>query len=404
MAYLAKETVAKGELVAGIIGTIDVGSLVATSITLSDDITRATTELNILKGITQKWFDTANNEALNMAKGEGSDIVSKSKVLLYQDINNLSMQSRNQAIQSAGGYRISSLVLGLEAKLYSTINHLDLKAKALIDIPESFALEKVQRYYNKLLAPHRPREIDMMILAKTGKITYTDCSTRYQEEDGLSAENANRLVEIRAQQVGKPDLHTYWLMARRGLILESEWYLLAQKGHGYSKADAEALYKDFFYTLSPMELFRISDLMPTSASWIDKKLTDLGFNDEDKALIANLISARTTKDEVTATWNIIADNYAWGLQTKENLIVFLTENHVPEIQANAKLIIADLLREKVILKLMRDSNIYLYRKDIYNEDQLLESLSDLNIGLDVSNAITRNEASKKGIDWEIPPP
>lgn len=404
MAYLAKETVAKGELVAGIVGTIDVGSLVATSITLADDIARATTKLNEIKAVIQAWFNDASAEAVTMAQGNGSAIISNAKGVLFQDINSLNTLARDQAIQSAGGYRISSLVLGMQGKLYSVINHVDLKTKAIIDIPESIALNKVQKYYNKLLAPNRPSEADMMIMAKNGWITYSDCLTRYQEVAGFSSAEATKLVEVRAQQIGKPDLHTYWLMARRGLILESEWYLLAQKGHGYSKADADALYKDFFYTLSPMELFRISDLMPTSATWIDKKLTDLGFNDDDKALITTLIQNRTTKDEVTATWNIIADNYAWGLQTKANLTAFLTANHVPDIQSKAKLVIADLLREKVVMKLMRDSNIYLYRKDVLNENQLLESLSDINISLDVANAITRNEASKKGIDWEIPPP
>jgi len=404
MAYLAKETVAKGELVAGIIGTIDIGSLVATSITLADDISRAETELKKIFGSIQQQLNTAISEAASMAKGEGSAIVSASRTTLGNNLQTLYGLAKDQTIQSAGGYRISANILGLEAKLYSIINHVDLEAKAEIDIPESIALHKVLEYYNKLSAPNRPSEIDMMILAKTGKISYTDCVTRYQEVNGFSLADASRLNTIRAQQVGKPALYAYWIMVRKGLVPENGWYLLAQNGHGYTKADADALYQSFFYTFSPMELFRISDLMPTSASWIDKKLTGLGLSDEDKTLVANLILARTTKDEVTATWNIIADNYAWGLQTKASLIAFLTANNVPDVQAKAKLIIADLLREKVVMKLMRDSNIYLYRKDILNEDQLLTSLSDLNISLDVANAITRNEASKKGVDWEIPVP
>lgn len=491
---MAKETVAKGELVAGIVGTIDIGSLVTEGFVLADDITRATAKLNEIKAVTQSYFNTANTKAVSMAQGDGSAIVSNAKVILFQDVNNLSMLARDQAIQSAGGYKISSLALGQWAKLYSVFQHVDLNAKALIDIPEAMALEKVQHYYNKLLAPHTPSDTDLMIMAKEGTITYQEVVTKYQEESGFDSNHAFWLASIKAQQVGKPDLQTYWTMVRKGLTLESEWYLaaqrghgysradaealykqfyrkpseadmmvmaksgigsygecitayqdagfnldnaskllqvrsnqigkpdlrtywtmvrkglisendwysLAQKGHGYSKADADALYKEFFYTLSPMELFRISDLMPTSATWIDTRLRALGFSDTDRTLIANLIQNRTTKDEVTQTWNIIADNYAWGLQTEDDLTAFLTENHVPDIQAKAKLIIANLLRAKVVMKLMRDSEIYLYRKDVQNENQLLTALQSLNISTDVANAITRNEASKKGLDWEIP--
>jgi len=403
MAYVASSNVTQSQLVAGIIGTVDIGSLVGQSITLALDITRAETELKTINASVQQKLNTAISEALSMAQGDGLAIVSSSRTKLGNHLQTLYGLSKDQTIQSAAGYRITSNVLALEAKLFSTLNHLDLIAKAEIDIPESFALDKVQHYYNKLLAPHTPSEADMMIMAKEGTITYQNVVTKYQEENGFSSDYAYWVASIRAQQIGKPDLHTYWNMVRKGLILESEWYLSAQRGHGYSKADAQALYKEFFYTLSPMELFRISDLMPTSATWIDKKLSALGLSDEDKTLIANLISARTTKDEVTATWNIIADNYSWGLQTKDDLTAFLTENHVPDIQAKAKLIIADLLKEKVVMKLMRDANIYLYRKDILNENQLLTSLQDMNISLDIANAITRNEASKKGIDWEIPP-
>lgn len=402
MAYAASATVSQSQLVAGIIGTVDIGNLVGQSITLANDIARAEAELKVINSDLQKRLNGTISESLTMAKGDGLAIVSAMRTALGNNLQTIYGLSKDQTIQGAGGFRITSNVLALEAKLFSTINHLDLATKAEIDIPEAMALEKVQKYYNKTLAPNRPSEIDMMIFAKNSFLLYSDCVTRYQEQNGLSEKDAKNLVDVRAQQVGKPDLHTAWLMARRGLILESEWYLLAQKGHGYSKTDAEALYKDFFYTLSPMELFRISDLMPTTSTWIDRKLTDLGFNDEDKALIANLISARTTKDEVTVTWNIIADNYAWGLQTKEDLTTFLTDNHVPDIQAKAKLVIADMLKEKVILKLMRDADIYLYRKDTIDEEQLLTALQDLNIGLDVANAITRNEASKKGLDWEIP--
>jgi hypothetical protein len=402
MAFLSKTDVTQSQLVSGIIGTIDIGSIVGNSITLQDDINRATAFLNTLEGALQKKFSTATDEALALAKGTGLAIVSNSKVNLFQDIRVTYDLIKNQTIQGAAGYRISSSVLGLEAKLYSIVNHIDLRTKALIDLPERYAIDKLLKYYNKLLAPNKPSDSDMMIQAKNGIIPYTDYTNHLQEESGLSLADANAITAMRQQQIGKSDLRTYWTMARKGIITDAEWYLKAKVGHGYTDTDAKALYQEFYYTLSPMELFRISDLMPTTPTWIDKRLRALGFTDEDRALIAALIQARTTKDEVNQAWSIFADNFSWGLQTEDDLTAFLTANGVPDIQIKAKLVVANLLQQKVILKLMRDAEIYLYRKDVLSEELLLTHLQELNIGLAVANAITRNEAAKKGVDWEIP--
>jgi hypothetical protein len=220
--------------------------------------------------------------------------------------------------------------------------------------------------------------------------------------NGLTLSDATEVAQIRNYQIGVPDLRTAWSMVHKGLMKEALWYKLAQTGQGYSKAMADSLYAYFDYDFSAMELFRISDLMPVPEAWLDVKLNALGLNTDDKAVMKNLISARTTKDEVNQTWGIMADNYAWGLYTQEQLKKFLTDNGVPEIQANAKLTIANMLREKVVLKLMRDAEIYLYRKDVQDEEQLFISLQTLEIDMLVANAITRNEASKKGTEWEMP--
>jgi hypothetical protein len=484
-----------GELVTGIIGTVDIGSIIANVISLSLDMSQSQTLLTQLEQYLYNSSPSLQSDIVATAQLSPEAIVSRAKDRWKSHVVYLADEARAASGLSATGSKMASSIKGLATKVYSALNEVDTYDDVLYGIPEAVTRFKAKEYYNKLLAPNRPSDALMMIMAKEGTIPYQDVVTKYQEEEGLSSnyaywvasiraqqigkpdlqtywtmvkkglilesewyllaqrgygysktdamalykqfsrkpseadlmimaksglgsygdclttyqENglnpdyAGKLVTVRAQQIGKPDLHTYWNMVRKGLILENEWYLLAQKGHGYTKEDADALYKEFYYTLSPMELFRISDLMPTSATWIDKKLSALGLSDEDKTLIASLISARTTKDEVTATWNIIADNYAWGLQTTDDLTKFLTDNHVPDIQAKAKLIIADLLRAKVVMKLNRDSEIYLYRKDVQNENQLLTALESLNISFDVANAITRNEAAKKGIDWEIPP-
>ncbi len=402
MAFLPSQNTSKSELVAGIIGTVDIGAIIGKSITLQQDIDRATLKLNTLKTALQASFNRANAEAVAMGLGSGKDIFDKAKNGLFQDIGNVFTTTRDQAIQGGAGFGISAAMLSLDSKLYNVINHVDLETKAMVDIPESFALHKLSKYYNKLFAVNHPSERDFAILIANGSKAITDLVELYQSDQSFDVKDAQNVANIRQWQTGKPNLYDAWIMARKGLKPDSYFYNIAKLGFGFTDEDSKALYQQFYYTFSPMEIFRISDLTPVPQTWVTKKLSSIGFNDEDKALVTAMIQARTLKDEVNQSWLITLDNYSWGLQTDADLSKFLTDNGIPDVQAKAKLTIAKLLREKVVFKLMRDAEIYLYRKDISTEDQLLLALQDLTISLDVANAITRNEASKKGIEWEIP--
>jgi len=404
MSSVPASAVSTTQLVTGIIGTVDVATLVSESIKLQDDINRATAKLKEIQTVLQGEFNNAQSEAVKYANTEGLNLVSEFKTTLPQDMNVVTQNAYEVAIQGAGGYRVSATTLSLWAKLYSTFNHLDLKSKALIEIPESLATLRIFKYYNKLIAPNLPNERDFSIMVANGFKPLVDFVDQYQTLLGLNAKDAQNVANIRQWQTGKPPVDVAWIMARKGLVPDSYFYNIAKLGLGFTDVDAKALYQNFYYQFSPMELFRISDLTPVPSTWIDKKLSGLGFNDEDKALVAQMILARTIKTEINQAWVLIQDNYAWGLATEDQLTTFCSESNIPQIEIDAKLNVANLLRSKIVQKLMRDAQIYLYRKSGINEDQLLTSLQDLGISLDVANAITRNEACKKGIDWEIPSP
>ena len=342
------------------------------------------------------------NYIIELAKKPTSDVLDLFKTNLAGDFKYLAKELLAQGVQSAAGYKLSAMMVGQRAKIYGVMNIVDTEADVCFSIPEALMKLKAQRYYNKLIAPEDPSERDAFILSQNGKWSPDDFVVRLQEHDGLTAEDAKQVAIIRQNQIGVPDLRTAWFMVQKGFLKKSDWLSLAQTGQGYSKGMAEILFNYLFYDFSAMELFRISDLMPVPTAWIDTKLNALGLNPDDKLVMKNLLQARTLKDEINQTWGILADNYAWGLHTKEDLKKFLTDNGVPEIQANAKLVIADMLRDKVVLKLMRDAEIYLYRKYVQDEEQLFAMLQALDIDMAVANAITRNEASKKGIDWEMP--
>jgi hypothetical protein len=403
MAFLGRSMVNKTELATSLLSSVDIGSIVATSLTLADDITRSLDVANRIQAYVTDNLGKFNSKAIEYAGYDGLRLINFAKQYLPAFLNFVDNSTRNQVIQSAGGYRITSAMLGQEIKIYNALNQIDLMTSVLIDIPEAYAKDKVVKYLNKLLAPNLPNEKDFYMEVVDGTRQYSQLVDYYMTDLGYNEKDAKAIANFRAWSIGKASLHDAWLMARKGLRPDSYFFNIAKFGLGWTLDDAKALYEHFYYTLSPMEIFRISDLMPVSPTWLNKKINALGFSDEDKALIATLIQSRTTKDEINQAWNILLDNYSWGLQTETDLTSFLTENHVPDIQVKAKLIVANLAKEKVILKLMRDAEIYLYRKNVLNENQLLTNLQDLTIGLDVANAITRNEAAKKGTDWEIPP-
>lgn len=308
----------------------------------------------------------------------------------------------DQAVQGVAGFPLSGAMIGQRAKIYSIVNQVDTDADLSIGIPAELLRKKALLYYNKAFAPNLPNERDAFFLSQNGDWNSNDFVSYLQETFGITESDAKQLLTIRQNQIGVPDLRTAFYMVNKGLMNQDAWLNIARFGYGFSKTNASVMFNALHYDFSPMELFRISDLMPIPDTWLSKKLDAMGLTVEDKAVMTQMIQARTLKDEIAQAWNILLDNYAWGLQTRDGLEQFLTANGIPDVQAKAKLVIADMHREKTVLKLIRDAEIYLYRKDVSDEDALLSALVTLDIELVVANAITRNEASKKGIDWEMP--
>jgi len=396
------EDVSKGQLFTSILNSAHIASIVTNAVNLQLDIDRAQGIKNTFLANLRTDVREENKYVTDLAKKPFQDAIDVFSANLGSDLKYITDELFNQAVQSATGYGLTARMMGERTKIYSLLNIVDTENSVLFSAPERILLNKAQRYYNKLIAPNFPGERDAFILAKNNFWSNNDFVELLQEMNGLSKADAEKILQIRLNQVGVPDLRTGWNMVAKGLITKATWLSIAKWGYGFSESMANALYKYYDYDFSAMELFRFSDLMPVPETWLDKKLEAIGLNEEDKTVMKNLFTARTLKDEVAQMWHIMAENYSWGLHTEEELKTFLTQNNVPEIQANAKIKIANMLKDKVVLKLMRDAEIYLYRKSISSEDELYANLLALNIDTTVSNAITRNEASKKGIEWELP--
>jgi hypothetical protein len=88
------------------------------------------------------------------------------------------------------------------------------------------------------------------------------------------------------------------------------------------------------------------------------------------------------------------------LFTEKELESKLTEWHFSTAEIKIRLDSANLLRNKLRVKILRDAEIYKYRNGLVDEDGLYANLQNLGIGKDIANALVKLEASKKGVIWE----
>jgi hypothetical protein len=402
MVKLPTEALTKGELVSGIVGTVDIGSLISQSITFAEDMNRGQAVLDRINNYCSKTLPSLISDAQAYAAESAEAMIAESKSLLPVYLKFLHDNIRNQTVQGAGGFRIAATMIGQETKLYSALNQVDLLNQALFGFPEAIAKTKLARYWNKTLPSGLPNERDAYTLAVNGYWKFLQFTERYQTEEGFTASDARFLATIRQYQYGKPSLHDAWSMVKKGLKSEKYFYDLAMLGQGWEKLDAKTLFEYYDYDPSPMEILRLSDFVPLEASWIDTKLSSAGLNTEDKAIYKAALEKRVLRDEVSKTWTLFLDNYQWGMLTDTELANFLAEGKFNLAETAWRTTIADLVKTKNRVKLMRDAEIYLFRKAIINEDLLLTRLQTLGISLDIANAIVRNEAAKQGVDWEIP--
>jgi hypothetical protein len=402
MVKLPTREVATGELVSGIVGTIDIGNLIQTVIALSEDINRSNEITQRIVDYVTKTLPTLLNYAKDRASKSPQEIINDAQTFLGSYLSFITKNIQNQAVQSAGGFRITATMLGQETKVYTALNQVDLASTVLLDIPALIAKTKATRYWNYQLSPEYPSERDSFMLYRLGKWSKSDFINYLREEQGLKPSDAENITEMREWQTGRPSLRDAYILVQKGLKPKQYFYDLAVKGLGFTKEDADALYQHFRYDFSPSELLRLSDLIPLDSMWIEKKLNAVGMDSEDKAVFKSALEKRPIRDEISKIWGLILDAYQWGLFTEKDLQDLLENWKFSQTEINLRLQTGELLKLKLRVKLLRDAEIYLYRHGVLTETELLTRLINLGISKDIANAIVRYEAAKKGLEWEIP--
>jgi len=402
MPRIYSKTVSGTQLITGVLGTVDYGNIVAQVVNFTQDVDKAKEEFQRVKAITQVLAENTPSWIMDFARKDAESLVKDASSKLKVYFSQINDEVWNQLVASAGGFKITSSLIGHKIKLMNQNLTLDMWSELAYGIPLQKIEEKAERYYNKILAPYYPSERDAFQLYRLGKWDKAKFVNMLRETLGITATDAENITEIREWQIGKPSLRDAWYFVQKGYKDKQYFYDLAQKGFGFTKEDADALFKHYSYDPSFSELLRLSDLIPLESSWIDKKLTALGLDSEDKPIFKSAIEKRVIRDEINKAWSYILDAYQWGLFTEKDITDLLTNWNFTQEEIKIRIQTGELLKTKLRLKLLRDAEIYLYRKGVITETDLLTRLVNLGISKDIANAIVRNEAAKKGIEWEIP--
>jgi hypothetical protein len=237
------KTVTGSELVAGIVGTIDVGSIIAAAYRLEDDISRSKSSIDDLKS----WIANQNVQYIptweNWAKADYEKIKEELSSELLANLQIIADQVRNAAIQSAGGYTITSSVIGTRAKLEQNFWGISTLADAVYGLPQQMAYRKAERYWMREAAPELPSDLDAYILMRNNLWTLEQYINRIREMEGINETDARNIAELKQWRIGVPDEKDAYYMVTRGFKPKEYYINLLTKGKGFTPEDAETMWK-----------------------------------------------------------------------------------------------------------------------------------------------------------------
>jgi hypothetical protein len=401
MPTLPTKTVTGSQLISGLVGTVDIGSMIQKVIEIQREIDNTEALLKSINafveslptGVFRTWQDIASKD-FDFTKDSVRDLL----------ITNLKMNAgltRDQLMQSALGYGASASMIGFKNKLLATFYDVGTLTDMLIGIPQTIAYRRAERYWNKQLAPEYPNDRDLFMLYRLGIRVKADYINKLREIDGISAKDAENIAEMREWQIGQPNLRDAFLWYKMGYKSLTWFKELAKKGFGFKEEDIVALMDTLDYNPSIGELLRLSDLIPLDPKWVESNLDELGVPEEDKQVYKDAIQKRVIRDEVNKAWSIILDNYAWGLHNETEIRSLLKDWKFSDTEINLRVQIGELTKLKLRVKLLRDAQVYLYRNGVIDEGELMVRLVNIGLSKDIANAIVRYEAAKKGIDFEV---
>jgi hypothetical protein len=388
------------QLITGIIGTIDIGSTISRVVDYQRDKNQSNQFVQLLFKVIDNILPNYYAMLMRWAKQDFEKTKAEATPYLSTQLKNQVLAIQEQSLQAALGNSVSATILGLKNKLDQTFNLTSDAVDALYSQLRAALLEKSARYWLKELAYKYPNQKDFLYLVKSGVKGLDDLVDYIRETEGLDEATATILATKRTYEVGYPSVKELFIMWRKGLLDKSVLMDVLKFAYCFDSKMREKYVKHLFYDPSPSELLRLSDLVPLDSRWVDEKLDAVGLSDEDKAVFKSAIEKRAVRDEISSIWGQYLDAYQWGLFTEKELRDKLAEWNFSSAEIKIRIDSANLLRNKLRIKILRDAEIYKYRNGLISEDELYAKLQSLGIGKDIANALVKLEAAKKGVVWE----
>ncbi len=398
---MADDNITKSELVQSILQQANLASSILDAVKFNDDMQKGNAQFNIIKADIATMLPDIQG-IVSKALKTPYQVVSAAIPELTTYLPQLLKIQRDAMLWGRQGWQYGASMMSIEANLYAQRTMCDLNSKILFEMPMSYVQNKAQKFYNSLIAPEDPSEHDLYTMQINGMKTETDRITKYREDLGLSLQDAKNLVQIRNWQWGVPSLKEAWVMVQRGWWKKEDWLKLATLGAGFTPEDAENMFKLMNYEPTWADVMNLSTLIPLDPVWVAQKFKQSGMSTADQQVFIASMNKSTILKEIRAIWSQILSVYAYGGATKDEITKALVAWQFPQSEIDIKLVQLEFVKNKTVNQLNRDSNIYLYRNGVLSEIELYDRLIAQGIPMDVANAITRNEACKKGNDWELP--
>jgi hypothetical protein len=401
--------ISKSELSANALQTINLASIATDAITYAMDSTESQNQINLLIDESNKMLASAQAFTIWCNK-DPIDIIKQAIATIPQTMNTVYQWQRTLQLAKKSNLSVSASIFQQRINNILQNNHVNAWAKVLFDTPDAYLVAQANKWWNKAFAIGTPNDHDAYMLMINGFWTSSKYVNEFQEDLGLSLEDATHIAQIRNWQYGVPSLKDAWTLVQRGVWLKSDWLKLATLGQGFTTADADAMFELFNYVPSIGDVMSLSTLIPLDPIWVNAAFDRSGMSTADKAIFLNGLNKSIILRDIRGAWAQILALYVYGGFTEAELTTLLTGWQFPQAEIDIKIATAEMLKTKTVNGLMRDADIYLYRQGTITaggvpspfENGLYDRLIAQDIPTDVANAITRNEACKKGIDWELP--
>jgi hypothetical protein len=198
---------------------------------------------------------------------------------------------------------------------------------------------------------------------------------------------------------GRPSFRDAFIMWRKGLVASDLPLSILLEDVGMPEDLASKFIQHAFYDPSPMELWRLARTIPLPETYINRKLKNAGLDDEDKEVYKKAILKEVIKEELRTVNSLLLDEYELGTLSKADFQKWLKAWELSDDEIALMLLAGDIRKSKFILKLKRDAQIYLFRKQKIDATTLEQRLVDLGIDPAVANAIVENECARIGTEW-----